>query len=238
LLQQREKLKAGNEEFFTLDRVITVPPQDTTTYEEDTTVLPPPPYTKVSPTQVRATYYTINIKTVGWYNIDILMKDYNGCVESELFVRLQGNYNLDVNINLIIPQYKVFIEGGKLKDSVQYGFDENDGSIKLPQDAIAYIIAFAEKDDKLIFAKKEFNTKTKQIIELSFSEISKQQLKDEIIDLKLDNVETEIKDSKNAGEIRAIDKELKKSENLKPKNCNCDFLPAQPATTWADSTKK
>lgn len=224
LLQQREKLKTENGQFFNLDRVIPVPPQDTTVYEEDTTTILPPPYTKVTPTSVKATYYTINIKTVGWYNIDILMKDYNGCIESELFVRLQGNYDLDVNINLIIPQYKVFVEGGKLTDGEQYGFDENDGKIKLPQNAKAYIIAFAEKDDKLIFSKKEFNTQTKQTIELVFTELSKQQLKAEITSLKLDNVDADVKDSKNAKEIKVIDKELKKTENLKPKNCDCDFL--------------
>jgi Cytochrome c len=239
LLQQREKLKKENEQFFNLDRVITIPPQDTTIYEEDTTALgTPPPYTKISPTSVQATYYTINIKAVGWYNIDILMKDYNGCVESELFVRLKGNYNLDVNINLIIPQFKAFVEGGKLKDSTQYGFDENDGKIKLPQNTKAYIIAFAEKDDKLIFAKKEFNTQTKQTIELVFTEISKQQLKAEITALKLDNVEAEVKDSKNAAGIRAIDKKINAAESIKPKNCNCDFLIPQKEPILADFGKK
>jgi mono/diheme cytochrome c family protein len=234
---QREKLKEDNGQFFNLDRVIPVPPQDTTIYEVDTTTILTPPYTKVTPTSVQATYYTINIKAVGWYNIDILMKDYNNCVESELFVRLKENYNFDVNINLIIPQYKAFVEGGKLKDGTQYGFDENDGKIKLPRNTKAYIIAFAEKDDKLIFAKKEFNTQTKQTIELVFTEISKQQLKAEITALKLDNVEAEVKDSKNAAEIRAIDKKINAAESIKPKNCNCDFLIPSQSPVKADSVK-
>ena len=238
LLQQREQLKNESGQFFNLERIITIPTQAITIFEQDSTsTLPPPLYTKITPTQIKATYYTINIKTTGWYNIDILMKEYAGCVESELFVRLKGNYNIDVNINLIIPSYKVFVEGGKLKDSTQYGFDENDGKIKLPQNTRAYIIAFAEKDDKLISAKKEFNTQTKQTIELSFTEISKQQLKTEITSLKLDNVQADIEDSKNAKEIKTIERELKKAEHLKPKNCDCDYLiSAQPVT--ADSAKK
>ncbi|MGF2413847.1 MAG: hypothetical protein ACQUYJ_16065, partial [Ferruginibacter sp.] len=232
LLAQKEKLKEGNGQFFNLNRIITVPVQDTTIYEEDTTSTTL--YNKITPTSVQATFYTINIKTVGWYNIDILMKNYNDCMESELFVRLQGNYNLDVNINLIIPQYKAFVEGGKLKDSTQYGFDENDGKIMLPQNAKAYIIAFAEKDDKLIFAKREFNTQTKQTVELLFTEISKKQLKSEISSLKLDNVDAEVKDSKNAAEIRAVDKKINAADKIKPKNCNCDFLMPSKAST--DST--
>jgi hypothetical protein len=235
LLTQKEKLKVDNGSFFTLDREIPVQPAAIGNYEPDTTTWQPS--TKVNPTSVQATYYTINIKAVGWYNIDILMKDYNGCVESELFVRLKGNYNLDVNINLIIPQYKAFVEGGKLKDGTQYGFDENDGKIKLPQNTKAYIIAFAEKNDKLIFAKKEFNTQTKQTIELAFTEISKQQLKAEITALKLDNVEAEVKDRKNAAEIRAIDKKINAAESIKPKNCNCDFLIPSQSPAKADSVK-
>ncbi len=236
LLTNREKLKTENGNFFTLDRVINVPPAATQIFEEgDTTTQIN--YTKVSPTSVKATYYSINIKAVGWYNIDCLMKEYNNCVESELFVRLQGNYKLDVNINLIIPEYKAFVEGSKLTDGIQYGFDETNGKIKLPQNTKAYIIAFAEKDDQLIFAKKEFNTQTKQTIELVFSAISKQQLKAEITALRLDNVDAEVKDSKNAEEIKAIDKQLKNAEKLKPRNCNCDFLTAQTAPMPADSNK-
>ncbi len=237
LLQQREKLKIDNGSFFTLDTEIPVPPAAIENYELDTTTWQPS--TKVSPTSVKATYYTINIKAVGWYNIDILMKEQTGSVQSELFVRLQGSYDIDVNINLIIPQYKVFVEGGKLNNGKQYGFDEIDGKIMLPQNSKAYIIAFAEKGDKLIFAKREFNTQTKQTIELFFTEISKQQLKTEITSLKLDNLEADVKDSKNAAEIKTIDTELKKAEKLKPKNCNCDFLipqSEQPAT--ADTAKK
>ena len=220
-MAQREKLKKDNGTFFNLNREIPVPSTTLENYEPDTTVLP---NTKVSPTSVSATYYTINIKATGWYNIDILMKDYNGCVESELFVRLRGNYDIDVNINLIIPQYKAFVEGGKLNDGKQYGFDETNGKIMLPQNAKAYIIAFAEKEGKLIFAKKEFNTQTKQTIELAFTEISKQQLQAEIKSLKLDDVNAEIKDSENAEEIKTTDKQLKNTEALKPKNCNCDEL--------------
>ena len=105
---------------------------------------------------------------------------------------------------------------------------------------MAYIIAFVEKDDKLLFAKKSFNTQTNQTIELVFSEISRQQLKQEIIALKLDDVKTEINDSKNAQQIRVIDKKIKDAEKLKPKNCDCDGLREYPEayTIAADSLKK
>lgn len=236
-LAQREKLKNDNATFFTLERIIPVPQAAATNYDPDTSNTQPP-VAKVSPVSVRGTYYTINIKATGWYNIDILMKGYNSCVQSELFVRLQGSYKMDINISLIIPQYKAFIEGGKLQDSTQYGFDNMDGTIMLPQNEKAYIIAFAEKGDKLIFAKKEFNTQTKQTIELTFAEISKQQLRAEIMALKLDDVDAAVTDSKHANEIRAVDKQLQAAEKLKPVNCNCDLLAAWPAAAATDSLNK
>ena len=67
--------------------------------------------------------------------------------------------------------------------------------------------------------------------------ISKQQLKAEITALKLDNVEAEVKDSKNAAEIRAIDKKINAAESIKPKNCNCDFLLPSQSPAKADSVK-
>jgi hypothetical protein len=225
--ERREEFRRSNGQFYSFERETPIPPSSNTPPANPVNNDPaplPPPYSKVTPTYVQATYYTINIKATGWYNIDILMKEINGCVESELFVRLQGSYNLDVNINLIIPEYKVFVQGGKLKDKTRYGFDEENGKITLPQNVLAHVIAFVEKEDKLLFAKNTFNTKTNQTIELVFSEITKQQLKKEIFALKLDDVKAEVKDSKNAEQIRDIDKKLKDNEKLKPKNCDCDLL--------------
>lgn len=236
LLGNRERLVAQNDYFFNLDRDIPIPPVMDTTPPESTEASAAAvevPYTKITPGNTRGTYYSINILATGWYNIDILLKNYNGCVESELFVRLQENYKIDMTVNLIIPAYKTFVQGGKLKNGKEYGFDENDGRINLPQHTLAYIIAFAEKNDKLIFAKRSFNTQTRQTIELEFREISKEQLGAEIRALKLDDINAEVGESKNAEQLKKIDATLKETEKLKPKNCDCGYLPMAANTTPA-----
>jgi hypothetical protein len=46
-------------------------------------------------------------------------------------------------------------------------------------------------------------------------------MKTQIKALNLDGVQTEIKETKNAKEIRDTDLKLKETEKLHPKNCNC-----------------
>ncbi|UEG50203.1 cytochrome c [Ferruginibacter lapsinanis] len=216
---KRKQLIRENENFFSLNRVIpNLPPAPPDT-------IPAAPAleqnTKVTPVNTGATYYTINITATGWYNIDILMKDYSNCVPSELMVHLQGNYSIDFNVTLIIPSVKAFINGGKLGDGKGYGFDEADGRIPLPQGANCIVLAFAENDGKIVYGKAVFNAQTKQTINISISAITKDELKKEIMALGLDNVSADITDSKNADKIREADKELKEIERLKPKNCDC-----------------
>lgn len=222
---EKDRLIEDNGMFFSLEREIPIAPASSVSVDVQQTEIPD---TKVKHVYNSAVYYTINIATVGWYNIDILMKDYNQCVSSELMVRLQGNYKVDFNVTLIIPSAKVFVEGGKLNDDTNYGFDEADGKIPLPQGADCIVLAFAESDGKIIYGKSSFNAKTKQTIDVSLIEITKDALKTEIMNLGLDNVSAEVNDSKNADKVREADKKLKTMdlEKLKPKNCDCDFLPA------------
>jgi hypothetical protein len=56
---------------------------------------------RVMPVYAKATYYTMSIRAMGWYNIDILMNDIKDNTRSELFVRIQGSYKIDVNIVLV-----------------------------------------------------------------------------------------------------------------------------------------
>jgi len=212
------------EQLFTLDREIPVP-ANTTIEEIRSQTAALKPYTKVSPTSVSATYYTINIKTFGWYNIDILMKDYAKCEPSELFVRLQGTYQTDVNIVLVIPSVKAFVEGGKLKDGKQYGFDENDGSIPLPQNAQCYIMAFAEYKDKIVFGKTAFTAQKKQTITVTLAETTNELMKAQINGLNLDDVKLDVikKITPTVAKDSIFDDKMKEVMKLRPTNCACGF---------------
>lgn len=216
------------DDFFTLDRTIPIPiitdtiiPQPINTSVPNT--IPDMPAI-VQPNSVKATYYTINIKAFGWYNIDILMKDFSKCEPSELFVRIQGSYEIDVNVVLIIPSVKAFVEGGKLKDGKQYGFDETDGKIPLPLGAQCYIMAFAEYKDKIIFGKTSFTATEKQTVDISMAEITRELMNIRIKEMNLDDVDLEIKKVPPTSVTdKKHDKMMEDAMKLRPKNCDCGF---------------
>jgi len=67
---------------------------------------------KVSPENFNATYYQFTVSSFGWYNIDMLLNQMDGVKESQLFVRIVGEYKERINVFLIIPSVKVYGEGG------------------------------------------------------------------------------------------------------------------------------
>jgi mono/diheme cytochrome c family protein len=220
--------KPKEDNFFNLDRIIPIVVNNDTTLPS--IINSPVTNTSqempdvVKPNSIKATYYTINIKAFGWYNIDILMKNFSKCSPSELFVRIQGSYKIDLNVVLIIPSVKAFVEGGKLKDGKQYGFDETDGKIPLPQDAKCYVMAFGEYKDKIIFGKASFNAQQKQAIDITLTEITKELMNVRIKEMNLDNVNLDIKKVTPVTETdKNYDKKMEEATKLRPTNCACGF---------------
>ncbi|HEY6503766.1 MAG TPA: c-type cytochrome [Chitinophagaceae bacterium] len=194
---------------------------------------PPPPVDfeeRVSPQYYDAEYYQFTIESFGWYNIDVLLKGINGVEESELFVRISGEYREKVKVFLIIPSVKVYVEGGPAeRNKEEFAFDLKNGKISLPQNAKAYIMAVTEREESIAFALKEFTTSLKQEFDISLSSSTKEAFNAAISNIGFDNLDIKVSDAKNAAEIRKtntelkdIDRELKNAENLKPKNCDCD----------------
>lgn len=194
--------------------------------------LPPPDFSnKVRPNEYNAVYYQFTIESFGWYNIDMLLNKKDGVQESELFVRIRGAYKEKVKIYLIIPSAKVYGEGGPAErgNKDEYAFFEKSGSIPLPQNAKAYILAVTETENSIALGLKEFITQTKQNFEMELQSASKAEFDKAIQSMDADKLKITVAESKHAAEIRAAEKtikqleeELKKAENLKPKNCDCD----------------
>lgn len=185
---------------------------------------------KVSPENYDAVYYQFTIETFGWYNIDVLVKGINGVEESELFVRIIGEYREKVQVYLIIPSAKIYVQGGPAeRNAEEFAFLYKNGKISLPQGVKAYIMAVSEQGSSISFALKEFNTTTRQEFEISLQKSGKEEFNAAIKRIGGDSITISVKDTKNAGEIRkkdmdleTIDEEIKKTGTLKPKNCDCN----------------
>ncbi len=185
---------------------------------------------KVSPKNYDATYYQFTIENFGWYNIDVLLKDVNGVEESELFVRIVGEYRERIKVFLIIPSVKVYGEGGPAeRNPDEFAFFYKNGKMPLPQNVKAYIMAVTETANSVAFSLQEFTTGRQQQLDISLKASTKKEFEAAIQAISLDKLNIKVTDAKNATAIRetdknikSIDAEIKKAENLKPRGCDCD----------------
>jgi cytochrome c551/c552 len=192
--------------------------------------LPPDFDKKVSPENYTAEYYQFTITSFGWHNIDALLNDVEAVQESELFVRITGQYQQRIKVYLIIPSVKTYGEGGPAdRDPKEFAFFYKTGKLPLPQNQKAYILAVTDSEDSPAFGITEFTTSLKQELEVSLHAATKDEFTAAINQLHLDRLHITVADAKNADDIRKtntdlknIDGELKKAEQLKPKNCDCD----------------
>jgi hypothetical protein len=182
-----------------------------------------------------ADYYQFDITTTGWYNVDLLWKQENGEQESILMVRVRGEYSSRLKIYLVIPAVKVFTEGGFLENKKDYGFDEADGKIPLPQNTDAFIIAVSEQNQKLYYAQQHFITNVSQTIDISLKEIDKQSILTSFESLGLNDANLTIEKTKNFDGVKGVDTELQGLKE-KLKHCACNELPT--ISVMSDSTIK
>ena len=186
----------------------------------------------VEPENKQSLYYQFSIESFGWYNVDMLLKEVDGSVKSDLSVRLTGEHSKDAEVFLIIPSTQTYTKGGKKKDQPeQKVFAYNDGSIYLPQQTTAYILAIAETENSVAFAIKPFSTGLNQELEISLQTADPETFNEAIRQLKLNGISINASETKNAPllretgkEIRNLDTALKKVELLRPRNCDCDCL--------------
>ena len=176
----------------------------------------------VEPEQHPSVYYEFTIDAFGWYNIDLLLKDLPGFQNSELRVRVRGEYRLEANVFLVIPGYKVFQQGGLLKDKEdEYGFLTDDGKIPLPQGSTAFILVMGEYKGQVFFGKTKWTISLEQHLEVDPSPMTKEQVDEAIGQLSFEKLVITVADSKNAAAIRKADTALQEIERWKPAFCSC-----------------
>ncbi|BAV09936.1 Cytochrome c551/c552 [Filimonas lacunae] len=176
---------------------------------------------KVVPPYENAEYYKITINTYGWHNIDCIL-DMPDVANSKLVVKKKGVYSDVINMYLVIPSYKVFVEGGLLENKVDYGFYAVDGNISLPMNKDAFIIAIGEKGGRIFYGQRYFRTSPTQTIEMSIEEVSKRELEKNLENLKMEDATFEVKKTKHFKDMKALDKEIERmKEKVKGVICNC-----------------
>ncbi|MEP6749143.1 MAG: cytochrome c [Bacteroidota bacterium] len=186
--------------------------------ETDTTFLPE----KIAPPDKKSLYYQFEIKTFGWYNVDVLLTEPHA-TNSALLVRITGEYKKDIKVFLVVPSAKVCqqLEPLSIKENT-YGNFEGGRDIWLPQHVRGYIIAMGEAEGKIIFSKTSFSTAPAQTFGMQMSVVTKAFFKASVRNIKpeTDNFSATEKTG-TLSTIARMPKELKDVEKMKPA-CDCD----------------
>jgi len=225
LQEIKERLEKDSSDMVDLTYHFTeLPPLAPDTFPAIATLPAPPPLDKVEPSDNKSLYYQFKIDVFGWYNVDQLLGK-SGMEESKLSVHVNGAEENRFNIFLVIPSIRLFVEGGKLNEGNNtFGFFLTNGTIPLPQNNKAYILAMGESDGNILFAMQAFQTSTNQQLSIELKQVDKDYFNAEIRSLDFSNVAIQANDTKTGKELREVIKKLEKAEELKPKNCDCSCL--------------
>lgn len=99
---------------------------------------------------VIGTFYSLNIDSFGWYNIDIFLDDLKGCTPSELIVDIGRRPNENLNIALIIPSIQVFSYAYQVETSSNYVFSKDGRTIPLPRGEKCYILSYIQTGEESV----------------------------------------------------------------------------------------
>jgi hypothetical protein len=233
LKQRKEDATAKRNEKIddngTMTENTNIVPENDEPGSDTTTVVPIANIDRVEPDIYQAQYYQFKIESFGWYNIDQLMKGIDGVIDAELLVNVRGNYTDRVNLFLIIPSRKVNVEGEPSeKGNGEYAFYTKDGKLPLPAGQTCYILAVSEENDEMAYALKSFTAAASQTFDIELQKTSKKEFNKAMNVFDDNSIKIKASNSKNAKDIRKLDKSLKKiedklkeAEKLKPKNCDC-----------------
>lgn len=130
--------------------------------------------------------YQFKLEAYGWYNVDCLLVGKFNSAETKLSIEVTGTELDKQSIFLIIPDIKVFVQGGKLENGKDYGFNTMDGKLVLPQGYQAFIVLAGEQDGKTYFGKTAFKTSLNAHITIGFKELTKEHIIKEVANFKLD----------------------------------------------------
>lgn len=177
----------------------------------------------------RVIYYEFTVDSYGWYNVDALVNDIPGTIDSKLTVSVNGDYAPEADVFLVIPSLKIYQRGGLLgAKEGEFGFLTVDGMIPLPQDVPAFILCIGELDGQPFLGRVDWMTSRKQELKVTPLSMGKEQFNAALVDLRSQRLVIQAQDSKNADSIRSLDKALSKADStlkvlgyVKPQFCDC-----------------
>ena len=180
---------------------------------------------KVQPTNYKAVYYTFEITSLGWYNIDKLV-DLPANDYIDLKVHVDDSLSTEWTVYIAVPEHKIFAEGGLLNNGTDYGFYSKDGKTPLPAGTEAIVLVVGEVNGKVAFDYSKFITSATNQVNLHPQLSTKEAFTTAMKNFVLPGININVKDAKHADEMRKVEAIIKTStetiEAFRPKFCDCN----------------
>ncbi len=162
-----------------------------------------------------AQYYTFNIQTQGWYNVDVFLGNVPGFVNSNLTVVTQGLYTDNAQLFFLLPDQNIFAQGALLPGQTNvWGFFKDNGDITLPQGARAFIYLIGSSGEQLSFASTAFTTQTKLQLSLTAQAAKKNTIDSMLNAPGFAGFAAGVGESRNARELKSIEAALRRLDTL------------------------
>jgi mono/diheme cytochrome c family protein len=132
--------------------------------------------------------YEFKISTLGWYNIDILMKDLEGSVPVEITATTDFPDKLSVDVRIYMPEKKISLNGSYDDSDKQFYFGNGNEKIPMFKGDKAVVFAISKTDEQLFYSVQEIIIKESQAIYLNFKKTSRYELDKAFQKINLDNI--------------------------------------------------
>jgi len=168
-------------------------------------------------------YYQFSIETFGWYNIDVLTGD--DAKDATLNVTLSGKHAGKNETFLVIPAYKIFVQGGST-DKTNFTFKGADGKLRLKEGLDAWVFSIGESADsaQLYFGATRFTTTLQQSIDIPMQAITQQQLISSMAAFNFQGINFTVQKDHTKEQSSEIKTQLEVLFQ-KLQRCNCIYIP-------------
>lgn len=132
--------------------------------------------------------YEFKISTLGWYNIDILMKELEGTIDVTISATTNFEDIQAIDVRIYMPEKKISLDGKLDNEDKTFYFGNNKNKIPMFIGDKAIVFAIADSKGELYYSVQELNTQMNMKIELVFKQTTQSELDEAFKKINLDNI--------------------------------------------------
>jgi Cytochrome c len=132
--------------------------------------------------------YEFKINTLGWYNIDVLLKGLEGVTDVDISATTTFENKKSIDVRIYMPEKKISLDGEYDIEAQTFYFGSTKGKIPMYIGDKAIVFAIAESEGKLLYFVQELSVQPLVKIILNFKQTTQTELDEAFRKINLDNI--------------------------------------------------